>query len=342
MTRIVLTASIVLLSLQAISQENKLNALLDSVISTSQEVSYYSSSVNWDSLSTEMHGLAAEPKELVDLKPAFTLMLNKLRDHHGRIMSTSDYSNLATFNDWENSRHRDERDSPSEQWSVVNNLDVRFEYALLPGNVAYLKIVGIGGNVDGQKEAERIRAAVCGMASTDIEEWIIDLRYNSGGNVNVMLEGIAPLFDTKSIASSRDANDDVQFTAEIKKGNFWYAGMSQFNVKKGPKIKDPNIAVLLSRWTASSGELTAIAFKGQENVKFFGEETGGYTTNNCFTVFDNQIALVISTGVFCDRNGNSYDENVKPDIEIAFDFEADRSKDEGIIQASEWLLKNED
>ncbi|MFK7784305.1 MAG: S41 family peptidase [Crocinitomicaceae bacterium] len=317
--------------------EAKMTSILDSVISTSMELSYYSSTVKWDSLSLEMRALAAGATEVTDLAPAFTLMLNELRDHHGRIMSTSDYSNLAFFNDWDNRRHRDDRDFPKEQWSTVNDLNARFEYALLPNNVGYLKIVGIGGNVDGQKEAERIRAAVCELANADVKEWIVDLRYNSGGNANVMLEGIAPLFDTKTIASVRDENNEIQVTAEIKKGNFWYAGLNVFQAQENPTLKNPKIAVLLSRWTASSGELTAIAFKGQENVKFFGEATAGYTTNNSFTIFDDQIALVISTGVFCDRNGISYDENVEPDEAAEFNFADDLSKDEGIIDALKWL-----
>lgn len=314
-----------------------MTSILDSVIRTSKELSYYSSTVNWDSLSREMHVLAKGATETTDLPPSFTLMLNELRDHHGRIMSTADYSNIAYFNDWENSRRTDDREFPKAQWAIVNNLEARFEYQLLENNVAYLKIVGIGGNVDGQKEAERIRAAVCELASTDVNEWIIDLRYNSGGNVNVMLAGIAPLLDAKTLASVRNEHGEIQTTAEIKKGNFWYAGVNQFEVKKGPKVQNPKIAILLSRWTASSGELTAIAFKGQENVRFFGEETNGYTTNNSFTIFDNQIALVISTGVFCDRNGISYDENVEPDVKIECTFEDDLNTDEGIIQASKWL-----
>jgi carboxyl-terminal processing protease len=334
------TLVLILFSSFGFSQDEvRMTSILDSVISESRELSYYSSTVNWDSLSTQMHTLAKGAKEVSDLAPAFTFMLNALRDHHGRVMSTSDYSNLAYFTDYENARHTDNREFSKEEWAVVNDLEGRFEYQLLPNNIGYLKIVGIGGNVDGQKEAERIRAAVCELASTDVTQWIVDLRYNTGGNVNVMLEGIAPLFDVKTIASVRDENNEIEVTAEIKKGNFWYAGYNQFVAKKGPKLKNPKIAVLLSRWTASSGELTAIAFKGQDNVRFFGEATSGYTTNNSFSIFDNQIALVISTGVFCDRNGISYDENVEPDVEIEFNIEEDLSKDFGVIEASKWLKK---
>lgn len=337
--KLTLTAIVLIFSLQAYSQkEAELNALLDSVISTSKNISYYSTTVDWDSLSNKMHALVPDAKVIADLKPAFTLMLNELRDHHGRIMSTEDYSIIAHFTDWSNKRHSDKRERSDENWAIVNNIESRFEYLLLPGNIGYLKVVGIGGNLDGQLESERIREAICELAKKNkVKEWIIDLRYNGGGNINVMLAGMAPLLDTDTVATIIDASEEIQITANVIKGNFWYAGNNVFKMKKGPKIKGAKIAVLTSRWTVSSGELVAVAFKGQENVKFFGEATGGYTTNTSWTVLNNQIAVVIATGVYCDRNGITYDENVKPDIEIEFRIEQDPLQDEGIIQASKWL-----
>ena len=333
-----LVLSLLAFSINGNAQEiSEMNALLDSVISSAKESSYYSTEVNWDSLTVEMHNLAIDPVDVYDLKPAFTLMLNELRDHHGRIMSTSDYSTIANFTDRDIQRHADDREFDSETWAIVNNLESRFQYALLPGGIGYLKIVAVAGNVDGQLESERIRAGVCELKKAKVKEWIVDLRYNGGGNINVMLAGIAPLLNTETVASIQDESNEIRFTAEVKKGNFWYAGNNVFKMKKGPKLKDPKIAVLTSRWTVSSGELVAVAFKGQENVQFFGEATGGYTTNTGWQVFDNKIALVIATGVYCDRNGVSYDINVRPDVEIEFVVENDRSKDEGILQASDWL-----
>ena len=47
--------------------------------------------------------------------------------------------------------------------------------------------------------------------------------------------------------------------------------------KVNPKIK---IVVLTSPYTASSGEATAITFKGQKNACIIGDTTAGYTTAN--------------------------------------------------------------
>jgi len=315
-----------------------LKSILDTVILRTKESSYYSQTVNWDSLETKIYQSAEGADELDDLKPAFTDLINGIRDHHGRIMKTSDYSLLASFTDHKNSRSTDDRKYDSETWTLVNNLESRFEYSVLSDSIGYLKVVAVGSNVDGQTEAERIRAAIRELHELNVNHWIIDLRYNAGGNVNVMLSGLAPLLNSGVVASIQMSDKQIQGTAEIKNGNFWYFGINAFELTDQLRINNPKIAVLTSRWTASSGELVAVAFKEQDRTLFLGESTGGYTTNTGWNVINNEIALIIGTGVFCDRKGNSYDQNVPSDVEIVFEVETDKFKDKGIDEAVKWLL----
>ncbi len=153
-----------------------------------------------------------------------------------------------------------------------------------------------------------------------------------------MLAGIAPLLDPKTVVTIQDENKDIIASAEIKKNNFWYRGSNIFEIENKTKIRNPKIAILTSRWTTSSGEFVAVAFKGQKNTKFFGEETDGKITENSWEIINNEIALVISTGVYCDRNGNVYADNVKPDKEIIFEAEENIEKDKGIFEAINWLI----
>lgn len=315
----------------------ELTRVLDTVITKSKEISYYSETVNWDSLSAQVHTLAKGAKSIDDLKPALETLINGLRDHHGQIRKVSDYSALAYFTDKSNSRHKDDREYDPEIWKVVNDIESRYEYALMPDGIGYLKIVGVGPNLDGQKEVERIRKSLDELLDNKVTKWIVDLRYNGGGNINVMLAGIAPLLDTKTVVTIQGANKEMIASAEIREGNFWYRGSCVFPIEKKTKIENPKIAILTSRWTTSSGEFTAVAFKGQKNTRFFGEATDGKTTENSWEVINNQIALVISTGVYCDRNGNVYAKHVKPDEEITFEVEQNRNKDKGIIAAVNWL-----
>ena len=323
------------------SKTNEMKQVLDTVISRSKAISYYSHTVNWDSLSAKMYSAADGAEELEQLKPAFEVLLNGLRDHHGQIRSMRDFSLLAYFTDFENIRFKDERAFDSEVWKVVNDPDSRFEHALMPNDVGYLKVVGVGPQVDGQKEVERMRKAIEDLHQQKVSKWIIDLRYNGGGNINVMLAGLAPLLDTKLVVSIQDQNEQTIATAEIREGNFWYRGVNAFTSKQKVRIKNPKIAILTSRWTTSSGEFVAVAFKGQARTRFFGEATQGRTTENSWEVINNQIALVISTGVYCDRNGHVYYQNVKPDEEVLFELEENREIDQGIIKAVNWLNESE-
>lgn len=319
------------------TREAEMIQVLDTIISRSKDISYYAKSVDWDSLSTKMYEAAKGAEEIDDLRPSFEILLNGLRDHHGHIRKTSDYSIIASFTDHINSRKTDNREYDPEIWKIVNNVDSRYEYALLPNQIGYLRIVGVGPSLDGQKEVERIRNSLIELHNNKVNKWIIDLRYNGGGNINVMLAGIAPLLDTKTVIKIQDENKNTLFTGDIVKNDFWYAGNNVFPIGKNPKIRNPKIAVLTSRWTTSSGEFVAVAFKGQKNTRFFGEPTEGKTTNNSWEIINNEIVLIISTGVYCDRNGNAYAENVKPDQETLFEVEENRDKDKGVIEAMNWL-----
>lgn len=325
------------LSAQDIDAE--LKPLLDTAISISKNISYYANNVDWKELEPKIYQAADGAKELEDLAPAFEILLNTLGDHHGGVRRLTDYSFIAHFTDYDNAPNYTPQKSDPETWLIVNNAKARFEYELLKNNVGYLKVVGIGPNVDGQKEAERIRCAINKLHKMEVEKWIVDLRYNGGGNINVMGAGLAPLFDEQAVAGLLDRDSTIFTCAEIKKGDFWYMGVRSFKVKVKPKIENPKIAVLLSSWTASSGELVAVAFKGQKNTRFFGEATGGYTTNNSWDVIDNKIALLLSTGVYCDRNGNAYLKNVPPDEEVTFEITEHKEEDKGIQRAIQWLNK---
>ncbi len=115
-----------------------------------------------------------------DLKPSFEILLNGLRDHHGAIRTLPNYENFARFTDYKNSRSKENREFDMEVGKIINDTDARFKYELLENKIGYLKIVGVGQNIDGQKETDRIRDAVNQLNKESVDKWIIDLRYNGG------------------------------------------------------------------------------------------------------------------------------------------------------------------
>lgn len=312
--------------------------ILDEVIKKSKEISLYSSKINWEDLQKQVSAKAANAKTIDDLKPAFTVLINGLRDHHGKIVNAKNYSTLAAFTDYENLNLDDKRPRDSKTWKIVNDVSSQFTYKILKGKIGYLKIVGIAPNIDIEKESKRIREAVIELSDQKVDKWIIDLRYNGGGNMHPMMAGIAPLIGDGIVGSLVNLKGEKQFDWEIKNGNFIYGGFQAVNMPNLPKFKkQPKIAVLTSRWTVSSGEIVATALKGRPNTKFFGEATGGFTTNTGWEIISNEVIIVISTGIYSDRNAVVYETNIPVDVECPFDATTETEADKGIIAAIKWL-----
>ncbi len=333
----VTTFLLLIFSLTCLGQTN-VKAILDSALLKTKETSMYINTVNWDSLQKQVYLKAENAKTIQDLKPAFETLLNGLRDHHGKIINAKNYGYIAWFTDYKNRRHFDDRKFDSEILKVVNDTALKFEYEILKNKIGYLKIVGIASNIDIEKESRKIRDAVISLSKQKIDKWIIDLRYNGGGNMHPMMAGIAPLVGNGIVGSIVNLKNEKLFDWEIKNSNFIYYGYQAVTLPDNIKFKkEPKIAVLTSRWTVSSGEIVATSLKGRSNTKFFGETTGGYTTNNGWEVINDEIILVISTGIFCDRNGKVYEVNIPVDTEIPFEVIKDKEKDNCIIAAKKWL-----
>ncbi len=212
-----------------------------------------------------------------------------------------------------------------------------FECKLLKGNIGYIKLVGIAPNVDIQAESEKIRNEIIKLNKNKIHGWIIDLRYNGGGNMHPMVTGIAPLIGDGKVGCLKNLKGENIFDWEIKYSNFVYQNNQILTLPNKPKFKKPQkIAVLMSKYTVSSGELVATCLKGRPNTKFFGEASGSLTTNNNWEYINNEVILNISTGVFCDRNEVCYEYNIPVDVEIPFEIVKETEEDRSVVEAKRW------
>jgi carboxyl-terminal processing protease len=334
-------ATILLVSLRSICfAQTDIKATLDTVIQRAKQTSMYTARVNWDSLQQQVYRKAENARTIKDLAPAFTVLLNGLMDKHAKIVDAKNYSTLAYFTDYAKLNHPDKRTRDNKIWEQVNDTALHFDYKKLPNNIGYLKIVGIAPNVDIEAESKKIRNAVLQLAAAKVDKWIIDLRYNGGGNMHPMMTGIGTLVGDGKVGSLANLAGEKLFEWEIKSGNFIYAGAQPVTLANKPVFKkQPKIAVLTSMYTVSSGEVVAACLKGRPHTRFFGEATGSYTTNNNWEIINNQVILNISTGIFSDRNGNIYEYNIPVDEAIPFEVIKDTGKDSGIIAATKWLLK---
>ncbi len=143
--------------------------------------------------------------------------------------------------------------------------------------------------------------------------WIVDLRENGGGNMWPMINGLEALlgggpFGAFGQASGPD-NYWVRSQPAIRADA---AGQPPLTGAPGALAEDP-VAVLLGPRTASSGEMTAVAFRGRPKTRFFGTPTAGLTTANApFALSDNSWLLITTSRVH-DGAGNLIEGPLVPD-----------------------------
>lgn len=311
-----------------------LRACLDSAILNAQYIALNRNTVNWDDVGEQMHWRAGLAGNVLELRSAFTYLLEQLHDSHGRFF----YQNkpIAWYHG-DPEPHQQHIDP--KVWAIIQSGKHTFQSTLLSDNIGYLRVVGMPMG-DNTQLAEPMLAAVCSLQALGAKHWVVDLRYNGGGNMHPMLAGLSPILGDGEVGGSMDAEGNRFSTWEIRDGDTYYSGALQADVdNRCPMEVPPQVAVLTSRYTVSSGEVVAVAFKGRPNTRFFGENTAGFTTETNWQALPAGVAMSISVSYFADREGRVYKKFVPVDEEIPFDMDADPTNDAALHRAVEWLLR---
>ena len=154
------------------------------------------------------------------------------------------------------------------------------------------------------------------------------MRNNTGGNMWPMVLGLHPLIGNDIPGYFKLANK--------KRLIEWSTVPPQYGISiEAPyQVKDPKnkIAVLYSKRTVSSGEMTAICFIGKPNTRSFGTITGGYTTGNEINYLSEGNIFVLASTYVLDRNKKIYTGGITPDVLI------DKQDNDTVIeQAKAWI-----
>ena len=324
------------------SCESQTEKPLHPILEAAKAESYFAQNVNWRDLNEGFLMRIGTGNDQDSLKNGLTYLLNSLKDKHGMFRSAKDYRPFAYFTAYETLDKNDSRPRDGNfNNTVINDISARFNYKLLDDQTGYLRIVGIGPQQNLIEEGQIMRAAIAELDSAGVRNWVVDLRFNGGGNMNPMIAGMAPLLNEGHIGGSFDAAGEVFQNFEIKNGQFYDTNRLVDSTAQKINLKHPpKIAVLLSRYTVSSGEIVATVFKGQDNTRFFGEDSGGMTTVTGFSPVTDELYMCISAAIYADRKGNSYPVNIPVDEAIEMDIETLDSEDAILQAALRWLKNN--
>ncbi len=320
------------ISLTCFGQKSQTQKTLDSIIAHAENNSLYRQYVDWSTLKAAMYDLAKEADSVSALKPALDLMLKELNDTHGRVFYNRRY--LSYYSEGLKGHLKD------LDWDVYGDIQSAqvypFKAELLPAQIGYVRIVGLPMG-DNQKMASDIQNAVCNLVTEGAKKWIIDLRYNGGGNMFPMIEGITALVGNGVVGGTKGVTETESSVWRIENGDFYYDEQT-VGLENACKLSsDPKIAVLTSVYTASSGEALAVILKNRPQTRFFGNKTNGKITATDWKQIDNLTAVSISVSYYKDREDKVYDKFVDVDETIEFEPKVTMEKDKGILRAVEWL-----
>ncbi|MFE0023646.1 S41 family peptidase [Amycolatopsis sp. NPDC059021] len=175
--------------------------------------------------------------------------------------------------------------------------------------VALIAVPGFQADPAGERRyVEEGVAAMRQLDSAASCGWIVDLRGDDGGAMWPMLTVLAPLLGDGTLGAFVSP-DGTRTAWSVRDGRAELGGEGMTEERNPVRLSHPRppVAVLTSGDTASSGEATLIAFRGQDNVRSFGRATGGYATGNETYSFADGAQLLLTTVRNADRTGRVYD-----------------------------------
>jgi carboxyl-terminal processing protease len=253
--------------------------------------------INWTELRQEAFVKATHAKTPADTYTAITFALQHLGDHHSLFVEPQAATQPGTGGTTSYSE-------PSGQ--------------LLAPGIGYLDLPGfIWFGQAANQYAQFAQDAIGRVDQMGICGWIVDLRYNTGGNMWPMLVGVGPILGEGVAGWFVDA-DGVKQAWGYSNGQAQYAGSTTTSAVRAYHLKHslPPVAVLTGTYTASSGEAIMVAFRGRPSTRSFGQPTTGVPTSNGKYTLRDGAELWITVAVDADRTGQTYDSSISPDQEV--------------------------
>lgn len=311
---------------------------MDSIIRYASAQSVMRDSVDWSRISLALDSIFAKD----GLIPATQHLLRELRDFHGKVwVDNTPYYGLTK--PWTPTSMK--IDTVLLQRFFRNQIPIHS--ARLKKRIGYIQVPGLAFGPQDSMHARIIRESMKSVVRKGkVRGWIVDLRLNGGGTMFPMLAGLEALLGNETeLGSFRHKDTGYKDPWRLRQGEV-YIGETQITdydlqKKLGPALLMDHlpVAVLISAATASSGEVTAIAFKNRPLTRFFGEDTAGYTTTVSWQPISERVVLQLTTSYYADRHDQVFQGiPVPPDEYTAGgeDFEQ-IAKDRTVLRAIAWL-----
>lgn len=191
------------------------------------------------------------------------------------------------------------------------------EYEMKDGKIGYIQLTAFESVTYVQFEE-----ALNNLTSQGMKGLIVDLRNNTGGNLDTVCEILDLILPKGTIVSIKDKNGSGQ----------------TFSSDDRHKIEVP-LVVLTNGYSASASEIFAGAVQDYEIGTLVGTKTYGKgIVQNIYSLGDGTSLKVTSSEYFTPNGRNIHEKGIEPDVEIEYEYdEANPDKDNQLDKAIEIL-----
>jgi hypothetical protein len=274
---------------------------LDELVGIMRSNSINRLKIDWDAFRTDVLAAADGAQRVWDTYPAIYVALSLLGDGHSSFVT------------------------PTGQWISAPNRTCLVEEEStppLPDAIGYVKVPTFGGSTAQATDfANRVQRTIAASDHDGLIGWIVDLRGNTGGNMWPMIAGVGPVLGEGVVGYFIDPTG-AEVAWSYHDGASWYDTTVAQRVSAAYRLRRewPRVAVLTDNQVTSSGEATAIAFRGRPDTRSFGVRTCGLSTSNRGFVMSDGATLLLTTATLADRNRALYGDVVTPDEVVADPF----------------------
>lgn len=295
----------------SISTKDSIATFYTKLVSTMKADYLYKEKVNWKQTELELNNNLQNYNDFKSSLNEIAFLFDKTEANHCTVI----------FDDkaYKESSGGLKGSDLSEQWLNKYKKKPTFEVKVLENQYGYILMPNIDllDSEKSNKIAQPMYDEIVKVKSSqNIKGWIIDLRFNTGGNCIPMILALYDFLGNNDIWETRDLNKKQISKVNLKNGKYLDNSKKVSSIKpKGELMDRTKIAIIIGKATGSSGEVTALGFKGRENTLFIGEKTYGATTSNVRRDLPYGAIMALTIGFDCDRNGIFYDKLI-PDIKI--------------------------
>lgn len=287
--------------------------------------------VDWDSVHEVYRPMVSDDISDDSLFRVCAAMLNTLRDGHTNLDAPFDYSFSDTVHYWGVAHKNYNEDVVrlnylTMQGHITGSIS---HNSIRDGRVAYLRYGSFSGTItdeDLKYLMERYR---------NCEGIVLDLRQNGGGNKTNITQ----------LVSLFNCHGQPLYTVQHKAGpghDDFTAPEAQCAPGKSLLGDDPYtkpVAVLIDRGSFSATSYFSLCTQAFDNVKLFGDYTGGGTGMPNGGKLPNGWGYRFSCTRTIALDGGNYENGVPPEVRVMLDPAAvAQGKDNVIETAADWIL----